>query len=500
MPTALANNKYTTQLLNNQYRRIILDSRKAKIVVTIGPETQNEEKIEELISNGVNVFRMNFSHGTHESHKEIYKRIRKISAKFGIHTAILQDLAGPKIRLGEIKEPFSVHQNENIYFDKNGKSSGKNYLTLNNPSILKQLKKGDRIYIADGMIKLEVVETSDELVTAKVLVGGIISSKKGVNFPNVKLDIQSCTEKDIEDLQYGLELGFDYIALSFVRTADDVKNIKNIISGKKFRPKIIAKIEKHEAIENIDEILEVSDGLMVARGDLGVEIDLEKLPVLQKELILKANKFQKPVITATQMLTSMISSPRPTRAEVTDIANAVFDGTDAVMLSDETTVGKYPVEAVKVLNKTIRESEKYLEYFNYGIVETSEDSAIPSASCHIAENLGIKHIVVFTSSGTSALKVASYRPNVSILACCHSEETANRLALVWGVTPYLVLKKYNNIDKMIEHFIKYAYSKGDLDTEDKFLATIGYPLGVPGSTSTLRIFGSDDIKNFLNNK
>ena len=477
-----------------------MENRKAKIVVTIGPSTQNEEKIEELITNGVNVFRMNFSHGTHESHREIFNKIRKISKKLKTHTAILQDLAGPKIRLGEIKEPFSVHQDEYIYFDKSGNTSGKNFLTLNNLSILKQLKKGDRIYIADGMIKLEVTETSKELVTAKVLVGGIVSSKKGVNFPNVKLDIQSHTEKDIKDLKYGLDLGFDYIALSFVRTAEDIRKIRDVIPEQNFHPKIIAKIEKQEAIENIDEIIEVSDGLMVARGDLGVEIELEKLPVLQKELILKANKFQKPVITATQMLTSMIASPRPTRAEVTDIANAVFDGTDAVMLSDETTVGKYPVEAVKVLNKTIEESEKYLEYFNYGIAETSEDSAIPSASCYIAENLGIKHIVVFTSSGKSALKVASYRPNVSILACCHSEKTANRLALVWGVTPYLVLKKYKNIDKMIEHFIKYAYSKGDLDINDKFLATIGYPLGVPGSTSTLRIFGSEDIKNFLNAK
>lgn len=477
-----------------------MDKRKTKIVVTVGPSTQSEQKIEELIRKGVNVFRMNFSHGTHESHKEIYSKIRRISRKLKTYTAILQDLSGPKIRLGEIKEPFNVHHNEYIYFDKKGRNNKDKSLTLNNPDILKQLETGNRIYIADGMIKLEVTDTNPDFVIAKVIVGGTVSSKKGVNFPNVKLDIKSHTEKDIVDLHFGLELGFDYIALSFVRTADDVKRIKSLIADRKKAPKIIAKIEKHEAIENIDEILEVSDGLMVARGDLGVEVELEKLPVLQKELIEKSNKSQKPVITATQMLTSMVSNPRPTRAEVTDIANAVFDGTDAVMLSDETTVGKYPIEAVKVLNRTIIESEKHSKYYNYDLVETSGDSAIPAASCHIAEDLNVKCIVVFTSSGTSALKVASFRPNVPILACCHSEETANRLALVWGITPYIIMQKYKNLDKMLEHFIKYAYEKGDISKDEQFVATIGYPLGVPGSTSTLRIFGSNDIKNFLADK
>lgn len=477
-----------------------MNKRKTKIVVTIGPVTQSDDKIEALIKEGVDVFRMNFSHGDHESHKKIFNKIRKISKKLGKHTAILQDLAGPKIRLGEVREPFNVHQGDKITFSIKNIANEPKTLTLNNPNILKQLKKGDRIYISDGLIRLEVTDTSPDHVCAVVVVGGTISSKKGVNFPNVELEIESRTKKDLDDLDFGLDLGFDYIALSFVRTADDIEHIKEIIKQKGKDVKIIAKIEKHEAIDNIDDILKAADGLMVARGDLGVEVELEKLPVLQKELILKANKNQKPVITATQMLTSMVSNPRPTRAEVTDIANAVFDGTDAVMLSDETTVGKYPIEAVKVLNKTICESEKYLKYFNYKIVEGSDDSAIPSASCYIAEHHGVKHIVVFTSSGTSALKVASYRPNVAILACCHSEETANRLALVWGVTPYLVLKKYKNIDNMIEHFIKYAYSKGDLGVNDKFLATIGYPLGVPGSTSTLRIFGSEDIKNFLDTK
>ncbi len=474
-----------------------MNKRKTKIVITIGPATQSEDKIEELINEGVDVFRMNFSHGDHKSHKEIYNKIRKISRKLGKHTAILQDLSGPKIRLGEIEEPFNVHQGDKINFSINNIENDLKTLTLNNPKILEQLKKGDRIYIADGMIRLEVTDTFPDYVCTVVVVGGTISSKKGVNFPNAELKIDSRTKKDLEDLDFGLELGFDYIALSFVRTADDVKNVKEIIRQKGENTKIIAKIEKHEAINNIDGILEAADAIMVARGDLGVEVELEKLPVLQKELILKANKIQKPVITATQMLTSMLSNPRPTRAEVTDIANAVFDGTDAVMLSDETTVGKYPIEAVKVLTKTILEAEKYTDYFIYDIVQADHDSSIPSASCYIVENQKIKHIVVFTSSGSSAQKVASFRPDVSILACCHSDSTANRLSLIWGVTPYLVIKQYKDINKMLEYFIKHAVKKGDLSENDEFVATIGYPLGVPGSTSTLRIFSSEDIKKYL---
>ncbi len=470
--------------------------KKTKIVATIGPATSSEEMIEKLIKAGVNVFRFNFSHGDYKTHKENLEKIRKISKKINKVVAVLQDLSGPKIRVTDIEEPFYVHYGDIIEIVKEDIKGNKNRISINYPEIIDQLKKGDKLYIADGTIRLEVIDKKEDKVIAKVLVGGLISSRKGVNFPNVKLNIPSITEKDKKDIEFGVKEGFDIIALSFVKYASDVKEAKALIRKAGGDQPVFAKIEKHEAVDHIDEIIEEADGIMVARGDLGVEIEMEKVPVIQKKIIKKCNKAGKPVITATQMLLSMVSSPRPTRAEVSDIANAVLDGTDATMLSDETTVGKYPVEAVKVMDKTIRETEKIYPYYrDYGKKEKTATSAIAEAAVNLSEDINAKAIVAFTKSGRTARNVSKYRPECSILAITHDEKTLRRLSIVWGVNPYMVIESNENTDIMLKEFIEYAY-KHDFKPEDILITLIGFVGGLTGSTSIIRIIRKEDLEQF----
>ena len=473
-----------------------LQMRKTKIVATIGPATSSEEMIEKLIKAGVNVFRFNFSHGNHETHKKNLEKIRNISKKLNKVVAVLQDLSGPKIRVGEVEEPFYVHYGDIVEIVKENIKGNKKRISINYPEIIDQLKEGDKLYIADGTIRLEVIEKKKDSVLAKVIVGGLISSRKGVNFPNVKLNIPSITEKDKKDIEFGVKEGFDIIALSFVKYASDVKQAKELIKKAGGDQPLFAKIEKHEAIEHIDEIIEEADGIMVARGDLGVEIDMEKVPVIQKKIIKKCNKAGKPVITATQMLLSMVSSPRPTRAEVSDVANAVLDGTDATMLSDETTVGKYPVEAVKVMDKTIREAEKIYPYYrDYGNKEKTATSAIAQAAVDLSENIKAKAIVAFTKSGRTARNVSKYRPECEILAITHDEKTLRRLSIVWGVNPYMVIESNENTDIMLKEFVKHAYKK-DFKLEDTLITLVGFVGGLTGSTSIIRIIRKEDLKQF----
>ena len=470
--------------------------RKTKIVATIGPATSSEEMIEKLIKAGVNVFRFNFSHGDYKTHKENLDKIRKISKKINKIVAVLQDLSGPKIRVTDVEEPFYVHYGDIIEIVKENIKGNKNRISINYPEIIDQLKKGDKLYIADGTIRLEVIDKKEDKVIAKVLVGGLISSRKGVNFPNVKLNIPSITEKDKKDIEFGVKEGFDIIALSFVKYASDVKEAKELIKKAGGDQPVFAKIEKHEAVDHIDEIIEEADGIMVARGDLGVEIEMEKVPVIQKKIIKKCNKAGKPVITATQMLLSMVSSPRPTRAEVSDIANAVLDGTDATMLSDETTVGKYPVEAVKVMDKTIRETEKIYPYYrDYGKKEKTATSAIAEAAVNLSEDINAKAIVAFTKSGRTARNVSKYRPECSILAITHDEKTLRRLSIVWGVNPYMVIESNENTDIMLKEFIEYAY-KHDFKPEDILITLVGFVGGLTGSTSIIRIIRKEDLEQF----
>ena len=469
--------------------------KRVKIVATLGPATNTESKIRELIKSGVDVFRFNFSHGDHPAHKKNLEKIRKVSKKLKKEVAILQDLSGPKIRVGEVEEPFYLHYEDEIWIVKDDIIGNKEKITINHPEILDKLKKGDRIYIADGTIRLEVIKKTKKGVLCKVLVGGMVSSRKGVNFPNIKLDIPALTEKDKKDLKFGIEIRIDIVALSFVKTAKDVQEAKKYVQKFGGDVPVFAKIEKHEAIEHIDEIIDEADGIMVARGDLGVEIDMEKVPVLQKMIIKKCNEKGKPVITATQMLTSMLTSPRPTRAEVSDIANAVLDGTDAVMLSDETAMGKYPVEAVKVMKRTIEETEKIYPFYQDRPVEDTT-TAIASAGSSLAKDVNASSIVAFTKSGRTAINVAKFRPACRILGITHDIKVLRRLNIVWGVEPYMVIEEELDTDDMLRRFVKQAYKK-DFSKKDIIVALLGYVGGLTGSTSIVRIIRDKDLKQLL---
>ena len=475
--------------------------KRTKIIATLGPVSRNYEIIKTFIEIGVDVFRLNFSHGDKDYHRENIKRIRKVSLELNKIVAILQDLSGPKIRVGEVKVPFSLYQGEilEIYerpiFCEKVNGVGKIY--IDHPEILRNLKEGDLIFIADGLIKVKVIEKKSEKVITRVIQGGIISSRKGVNFPGAELLISALTDKDKEDLKFGLKAGVDIVALSFVSSQKNILETKEIIKKLDKEVPVFAKIETQKALENIDEIIKVSDGLIIARGDLGVEVPVEKVPVIQKTLVEKARNAGIPVIIATQMLTSMINSTVPTRADVSDIANAVFEGADALMLSDETAVGKYPVEALKMMIKIIEEAEKVCEYKLEEHKHISPDFAIAYSSCILAEEIGAKAIVVFTKSGSSARRVAKFRPKPLIIANVHDKEILRRLKIVWGVYPYMVLSEREDPESMVKEFVKRAY-KEKLITENEILVlTMGYPVGKIGSTNLIRVVKKDQILEFI---
>ncbi|MEF3191102.1 MAG: pyruvate kinase, partial [Campylobacterales bacterium] len=361
--------------------------RKTKIVATLGPATSNVETIRALIKAGVNVFRFNFSHGSHDQHEANLTMIRRIAQEEGVYVAILQDISGPKIRVGVIEGVMSLKVGDRLSFYREGSHQDLFGVTLNYPQILNDLSIGELIYLADGTIRVEVVAIEDGVVHTKVLVGGDLVSRKGVNFPSSRLSIPAITSKDIDDIKFGVRIGVDLMAISFVRRGEDMKQAREIVARVGGNVPLFAKIEKSEALENLDEILDASDGIMVARGDLGVELGVHRVPAAQKRVIAKANERGLPVITATQMLTSMIHSPYPTRAEVSDIANAVLDGSDAVMLSDETTIGSYPELAVKVLDETIRDIERIYPYHRYLNETHPPHLAVAASAVQMAQDI-----------------------------------------------------------------------------------------------------------------
>ncbi|ABM72202.1 Pyruvate kinase [Prochlorococcus marinus str. MIT 9515] len=464
--------------------------RRTKIVATIGPATQSEEVITDLIKAGVTTFRLNFSHGDHKDHEERIKTIRKVSKNLDLDVGILQDLQGPKIRLGRFKDgPVKVKKGDKFTLTSNEVECTKSIANVTYNRLAQEVTEGKRILLDDGKIEMivEKVDLPNNLLKCKVTVGGVLSNNKGVNFPDVQLSVKALTDKDIDDLEFGLTAGVDWIALSFVRNPSDINEIKNLINKSGQSIPVIAKIEKFEAIDQIDSILPLCDGVMVARGDLGVEMPAEEVPLLQKELIRKANTFGIPIITATQMLDSMASNPRPTRAEVSDVANAILDGTDAVMLSNETAVGDYPVEAVETMATIARRIERD---YPLKAIESNLPSTIPNAISaavsNIARQLDAGAIIPLTKSGSTARNVSKFRPPTPILATTTEKSVARRLQLVWGVTPLLV-KSDDRTARTFSIAMQIAQEMGILKQGDLVVQTAGTLTGISGSTDLIKV-------------
>ena len=469
--------------------------KKTKIVCTIGPACESESVLEKLIDSGMNVARLNFSHGTMEEHAEKIRTIRFLSEKKGTQIAILQDLAGPKIRIGNIKDgPVILQSDQSFILTTDNVPGDQKEVTINYAKLTDEVTENDRILLADGNIELYVSYVNRTKIHCKVIVGGELSSNKGLNLPGSTLSIPAITNKDRLDLDFGLDQGIDYVAMSFVRSKNDIQQIKTVMKNKNKYVPIIAKIEKHEALENIDEILSAVDGIMVARGDLAVETALENVPLVQKMLIKKCNQAGKPVITATQMLKSMVDSPRPTRAEANDVANAVLDGTDAVMLSEETAVGKYPIKAVQIMTKIIEATELNRDIKRQSILlnEMENESkacaianAVSRASYEMAMDLKAKVILTPTTSGATAKMIARYRPNQPIIALSPNLHVIRQLNLVWGVYPNLV-EKYKTTDKIIEYAKIAALKTGLVNKGDVVVITAGVTTGIPGTTNLIK--------------
>jgi len=466
---------------------------KTKIVCTIGPASNSYEKIEQLIQEGMDVARLNFSHGRHEEHHQVIENIRQACLKTNKPVAILQDLGGPKIRIGEIKkEPIFLKEGSSFILTNRKVTGDEQEVSVTFPSLPQKVKRGDCIFLADGTLELKVKEVTSTDIICWIVRGGKLSSHKGVNIPNISMDISSLTEKDYQDILFGIKNSVDFIGLSFIRNAEDVLRVRKILKENRAEAiSLIAKIEKKEAIDNLKEIIEVSDGIMIARGDLGVEIPLENVPLVQKDIIKRCNFVGKPVITATQMLMSMVNVPRPTRAEVTDVANAILDGTDAVMLSEETAIGNYPLEAVETMNKIALRIEKAIDYKkilterSLSVKPTNPD-AISHATCQVAMDLKARAIVTFTFTGSTARMVSRYRPSVPIIAASTRDSTVRKLALSWGVYPFKA-DELQNTDDMIDKSKKIALKTELANSGDKIVITAGIPFKVPGTTNLLKV-------------
>ena len=466
--------------------------RKTKLVCTIGPASNSNRVIERLVRAGMNVARLNFSHGSHQEHAETIRTIRDVSDKLDIPVAILLDLPGPKLRTGRLeKNEVRLNEDDHFSFTSEKVLGDKHRVSVDSLGFFNDIVVGDNIFLNDGAIQLEVTSTNNNEAECKVVVGGLLTGNSGINVPGVKLNVPSVSSKDLKHLAFALEHGVDFVAVSLICSADDILKIKQLLQKKGGNIPLIAKIEKHEAVNNIDSIVAEADGIMVARGDLGVEIRLERVPIVQKEIIRKCNQAGKPVIVATQMLESMVGATRPTRAEVSDVANAILDGADAVMLSGETAIGRYPVRTVKVMAKIITETEKVLPY-ELILHEKSEqvtdqtDDAISYAACHMSQRLRVACIIAYSSSGSTALRVSKYRPKVPILAITPNSKIARRLVLSWGIEPHLVTEPIN-ADMMFQEAAKLAHKTALAKIGELVVITAGIPTGSPGSTNVVKV-------------
>ena len=467
--------------------------KKTKIVATIGPASSSKEMLEKLISEGVNVIRINFSHGAYKDHQQVIERVRQINKEQSIHTALLADLQGPKIRIGEIEgDTVSIKEGDEITFVTKEQVGNAKVVYINYDEFPKDVKAGEKILIDDGKMSLKIIDTNKkDKVTAVFLNSGKLSSKKGVNLPNTKISLPSLTEKDRKDLDFALKYDIEWIGLSFVRNARDIIELKHIINEKNKTSRVVAKIEKPQAILDIDNIIEQSDAIMVARGDLGVETPMETVPLIQKEIVRKCLRTAKPVIIATQMMESMITSISPTRAEVNDVANAVLDGADALMLSAETSVGKYPVRVIQAMTKIIQEIEKSDTIYNVEFPpEIEQDRFISDSICfsasRLSQRVSAKGIVTMTHSGYTALKIASFRPKALIFAFTSNQALLNTLSLVWGVQGFYY-DKFVSTDHTIAD-IKYLLKKyGHVNEKDLVVNIASMPINEKGQSNMLRL-------------
>lgn len=466
---------------------------KTKIVATLGPATNNKEVLREMINAGLDVFRLNFSHGAYEEKAEIVKIIRELEEELNVSISILVDLQGPKLRIGVIEnEPKLLKEGDIINFCTDKKLSNTDTFFMTYSDFAKDVKSGDNILIDDGKIKLEVLESdSKAIVSARVIYGGPLYSKKGVNLPDTKTSLPCLTEKDKEDLLFALNNDVDWIALSFVREPSDIEDLREYILALHKKINIIAKIEKPEAIKNIDAIIALADGIMVARGDLGVEVNFDRVPVIQKMIVEKCIKASKPVIIATQMLESMITNFRPTRAEATDVANAVLDGADALMLSGETSVGQFPVETIKAMQSIIDYTENSRDiYYKNHQPDDKSPAYLPDSICYtaclMAQQTNAKAIIPFTFSGNTAIRLSSQRPKAEIYTFTANRHLLRRLPLLWGVSTFY-FPIFDSIDKAIEYSINYLLEKGLIQKGDLVIHIASTPIAAKDRTNMIKL-------------
>ena len=463
--------------------------RRTKIIATIGPASNTPGMIRQLITAGMNVARLNFSHGSYGDHAMVIKYLRDLSDEMDTPVTLLQDLQGPKIRVGKLTgDQRMLIKGEVLQIIPMEDYTGQpDAIPIDYPHAAEEAVSGMSILLDDGLLALTITGIKDKALICTVDDGGVLKNRKGVNFPNLKLKLPSLTEKDKQDLKFGLEQGVDWVSLSFVRSAADIIELRDFITAAGYHKPLIAKIEKPQAIEHLDEIIEATDGVMVARGDLGVEMSPEKVPLMQKHIIEQCNRMSKPVITATQMLESMIHEPRPTRAEANDVANAIIDGTDCIMLSGESAVGEYPVKAVEMMNKIAMEVESKIEFRTYPSMEHSEIGAICEAVNRIEKVIEVCAIAVLTSSGRSAKFIASGRPKAPIYALTNEPQVYHGLNLLWGIHPILIRKKCKTFDEMIVLAEKNIRDHQPVKTGEKIIVIAGIPPNIPGGTNCLKI-------------
>ena len=468
--------------------------RKTKIVCTIGPTSESRETFTTLVKEGLNVARLNFSHGSHEEHLARINMIKEVREELNAPVGILLDTKGPEIRTGKFKEAvYTLVEGQEFVLTTEDYVGDQNKCQISYVGLPSDVVKGNRILIDDGLIELEVLSKTETEIVTKVLNGGDVKNNKGVNVPGVKINLPAITQKDIDDIVFGIQNDIDFIAASFIRKAADVLEIRKILEANNAHDiHIISKIENQEGVDNLEEILEVSDALMVARGDLGVEIPTELVPLVQKQMINMCNAEGKPVITATQMLDSMMRNPRPTRAETTDVANAIFDGTDAVMLSGETAAGKYPVESVRTMARIAHAAEGSIDYreaLKKRIALAEEEGvtyAVSSATVSTALDLDATAILTATASGFTARKVSQLRPKAPVIACTMNKSAIYRMALVWGVIP-VVIGEADSTDKIFELCVEYTKAAGLIKDGDLVVITAGIPVGVSGATNLMKV-------------